>query len=38
MEPQESNIEKCKLYINYEDGYEEWAVCPCAYYKAESEE
>jgi hypothetical protein len=37
-EPQESGIEKRKPCINYEDGCEEWAGCPCVYYKAESEE
>lgn len=30
--------EKRKPCINYEDGCEEWAGCPCVYYKAESEE
>ena len=34
----ESNIEKRKPCINYSDGCEEWAGCPCVYYKAESEE
>ena len=38
----ESDIEKrkeCphKPCINHEDGCEEWAGCPCVYYKAESE-
>ena len=27
-----------KPCINYEDGCEEWAGCPCVYHKAESEE
>ena len=31
-----SDIEKRKPCINYEDGCEEWAGCPCVYYKAES--
>ena len=35
----ESNdIEKRKPCINYEDGCEEWAGCPCVHYKAEGEE
>ena len=38
VEPQESDIEKRKPCINYEDGCEEWAGCPCVYYKAESED
>jgi DNA-directed RNA polymerase subunit RPC12/RpoP len=29
-----SDIEKRKPCINYEDGCEEWAGCPCVYYKA----
>lgn len=33
----ESDIEKLKPCINYEDGCVEWAGCPCVYYKAESE-
>ena len=33
----ESDIEKRKPCINYEDGCEEWAGCPCVDYKAESE-
>lgn len=33
----ESDIEKRKPCINCEDGCEEWAGCPCVYYKAESE-
>ena len=33
----ESDIEKRKPCINYEDGCEEWAGCPCVYYKAENE-
>ena len=33
-EPQESEVEKRKPCINYEDGCEEWAGCPCVYYKA----
>lgn len=37
-EPQKSDIEKHKKCINYEDGCEEWAGCPCVYYKAESED
>ena len=37
-EPQESDIDKRKPCINYSDGCEEWAGCPCVYYKAESEE
>ena len=37
VEPQESDIEKRKPCINCEDGCEEWAGCPCVYYKAESE-
>ena len=32
-----SSIEKRKSCINYEDGCEEWAGCPCVYYKAEME-
>ena len=32
-ELQESDIEKRKPCINYEDGCEEWAGCPCVYYK-----
>ena len=32
-----SDIEKRKPCINYEDGCEEWAGCPCVYYKTESE-
>ena len=36
-DPQKSDIEKLKPCINYEDGCEEWAGCPCVYYKAESE-
>ncbi len=35
---QESDIEKPKPCINCEDGCEEWAGCPCVYYKAESED
>ena len=31
------DTEKLKPCINYEDGCEEWAGCPCVYYKAESE-
>lgn len=31
-------IEVRKPCINYEDGCEEWAGCPCVYYKVESEE
>ena len=38
VEPQESDIEKRKPCINYEDGCEEWAGCPCVHYKVESEE
>ena len=38
IEPQENYIEKRKPCINYEDGCEEWAGCPCVYYKAESED
>jgi len=38
VKPQESDIEKRKPCINYEDGCEEWAGCPCVHYKAESEE
>ena len=43
IEPQESDIEKRKEWphkpcINYEDGCEEWAGCPCVYYNAESED
>lgn len=34
----ESDIEERKPCINYEDGCEEWAGCPCVYYKAESED
>lgn len=34
IKPQESDIEKLKPCINYEDGCEEWAGCPCVYYKA----
>ena len=30
--------EESKSCINYSDGCEEWAGCPCMYYKAESEE
>ena len=30
--------EEIKSCINYSDGCEEWAGCPCVYYKAESEE
>ena len=30
--------EKLKPCINYEDGCEEWAGCPCVYYKAKSED
>lgn len=30
----ESNLEKRKPCINYSDGCEEWAGCPCVYYKA----
>lgn len=37
IDPQESDIEKRKPCINYEDGCEEWAGCPCVYYKAENE-
>ena len=37
VEPQESDVEKLKPCINYEDGCEEWAGCPCVHYKAESE-
>lgn len=33
----ESNIEKRKPCINSSDGCEEWAGCPCVYYKAENE-
>ena len=33
----ESDMEKRKPCINYSDGCEEWAGCPCVYYKAESE-
>ena len=38
----ESDIEKRKEWphepcINYEDGCEEWAGCPCVHYKAENE-
>ena len=36
-EDKESDTEKRKECINYEDGCEEWAGCPCVYYKAESE-
>lgn len=28
---------KRKPCINYEDGCEEWAGCPCVYYKSKSE-
>lgn len=34
----ESDLEKRKPCINYLDGCEEWAGCPCVYYKAESED
>jgi hypothetical protein len=34
----ESDTEKRKPCINYEDGCEEWAGCPCVHYKAESED
>ena len=34
IEPQECSHKPC---INYEDGCEEWAGCPCVHYKAESE-
>lgn len=35
IEPQaESNIEIRKPCINYEDGCEEWAGCPCVHFKA----
>ena len=37
VEPQESNTEKHKPCVNYEDGCEEWAGCPCIRYKAEVE-
>lgn len=30
----ESEIEKRRPCINNEDGCEEWAGCPCIYYKA----
>jgi len=30
--------EKTKSCVNCEDGCEEWAGCPCVYYKAESED
>lgn len=30
--------QKRKPCINCEDGCEEWAGCPCVYYKAESED
>lgn len=33
-----SDIEKLKPCINYEDGCEEWAGCPCVYYKAEAKQ
>lgn len=33
IEPQECDIEIRKPCINYEDGCEEWAGCPCVYYK-----
>ena len=38
IETQKSDIEKRKPCINYEDGCEEWAGCPCVYYKAESKD
>lgn len=37
VEDDECNEEKRKPCINYEDGCEEWAGCPCVYYKTESE-
>lgn len=36
-ELQESDLEKREPCINYSDGCEEWAGCPCMYYRAESE-
>lgn len=38
FESQESDIEKRKPCINYEDGCEEWAGCLCVHYKAETED
>ena len=32
------SIEKREPCINYEDGCEEWAGCPCMYYRTESSE
>ncbi len=38
IEAMTTAIEKRKPCINYEDGCEEWAGCPCVYYKAKSDE
>lgn len=36
--PRTNLAESSQDCINYEDGCEEWAGCPCVYYKAESED